>query len=93
MNNLKLKLDNRELLSSEEVEYLISEFEIDNTVSDYRRWYHLIVSIIQVDNDFYELTYKRGNTEYQMNEYEEQVAKKVKKIKKMVEVEEWEYIK
>lgn len=86
---LKLKLNKKEILTPEEVEYLINEFEIENTIGDYGRWNHLVVSIIQVDNDFYELTYKQGNTEYQMNEYEQQVAEKVKKVK--IEVEEWIY--
>lgn len=63
-------------------------------VSDAGRWYIGRSAIITFNGtEFYRVYWWSGLTEYQDDEYESQVLEPVRKVKKVIEVEEWETIK
>ena len=62
-------------------------------ISDAGRWYIGRSAIITFDGvDFYRVYWWSGLTEYQDDEYESQVLEPVRKVKKVITVEEWETI-
>lgn len=86
-------IKNGQRLTSQEVEFLICECaceEGDN--GEDMRWVAPMYSVINLDGQHYILYWYRGLTEYQENEYPDQIAKKVKKVKRVITVEEWEEI-
>ena len=63
-------------------------------ISDAGRWEIGRSAIITFDGvDFYRVYWSMGLTEYQDDEYWSQVLEPVRKVKKVIEVEEWETIK
>ena len=80
-------------LTEQEVHFLVAECaceEGDNGGG--MRWVTPMYSIINVDGQHYILYWYRGLTEYQENEYPDQVAKKVQKVTRIVTIEDWEEI-
>ena len=73
--------------TEQEVEDLVWDGEI--TEGEARRWSSTNTSVVTIDDKQYELYYEHGLTEMQENEYEEQEAPEVKKVKETVVIEKW----
>lgn len=78
---LRDKIINGEKLTSREVADIVYEdadldYEIIEEISDgHGRWMEYMTSIIKLDkDDFYALSWERGLTEYQDNQFDSQVA-------------------
>ena len=94
------KLRNKEELTEDEVYSLVREgvkgiVTVDEDPSpDHGRWSRyvdIVVNIVDTD-EYYNIFFEEGLTEMQENYYETQVATKVKKVKKIIEVTEWEAV-
>ena len=94
------KLRNKEELTEDEVYSLVREGAegvviVDEDPSpDHGRWSRyvdVVVNIVGTD-EYYNVFFQEGLTEMQENYYETQVATKVKKVKKIIEVTEWEAV-
>ena len=80
-------------LTENEVHFLVAECAIEEGDNgEDMRWVAPMYSIVEIDNDYYILYWYRGLTEYQENEYPDQIAKKVKKVKRVITIEDWEEI-
>lgn len=72
--------------------YIVAKEKSD--ISDAGRWSITRAFIVTFDGvDFYRVHWSMGLTEYQDDEYWSQVLEPVRKVKKVIEVEEWETIK
>ena len=90
------KLKNGELLDSEEVEFLIDEYEHETEYGENRRWSRYARTIIEVNIScnirYFMLEWENGLTEYQENEYFSQIAKEVILVEKQTIVKTWEIL-
>ena len=100
MNEIEIinKLENNEELTSQEVEFLISEYEYEEETeySENRRRSRYANSIIKVNINnnikFFMLEWENGLTPYQENKYFSQIAKEVKLVEKQITIKTWEII-
>lgn len=80
-------------LTSDEVHFLVAECACeDGDNGEDMRWVAPMYSVINVDGQYYILYWYKGLTEYQENEYPDQVAKKVQKVTRVITIEDWEEI-
>lgn len=94
------KLRNKEALTEDEVYSLVREgvkgvVMVDEDPSpDHGRWSRCVGVVVQIadTDEYYSIFYDEGLTEMQENYYEAQVATKVRKVKKVIEVTEWEEV-
>ena len=91
---LRDKIIGGERLTAKEVRNIVYEdayldYEVIEEISDgHGRWVEYMTSIIELGNgDYYSLSWERGLTEYQDNEFEDQIAIPVEK--KEVITYEW----
>ena len=96
--NILEKLKSKTKLTDDEV-YRIVIGDSDNIVieaeesGDHGRWTEYVAIIVKtIEDEYYEIWYERGLTEYQENYYEAQIARQVKPVKRMIEVIEWEEV-
>lgn len=81
-----------EVISEVLWDFLVEKEKSD--ISDAGRWTIERSFIVTFDGiDFYRVRWSRGLTEYQDDEYWSQVLEPVRKVKKVITVEEWETIK
>lgn len=73
MEEIYKKLQNKEMLSEEEIESLVwdSEQVYEEAGKDHR-WQKEMFTVVKVENKFYGICWMKGLTEYQENEYYEQ---------------------
>ena len=73
MEEIYEKLQNKEMLSEEEIESLVwdSEQVYEEAGKDHR-WQKEMFTVVKVENKFYGICWMKGLTEYQENEYYEQ---------------------
>lgn len=73
MEEIYKKLQNKEMLSEEEIESLVwdSEQVYEEAGKDHR-WQKEMFTVVKVENKFYGICWMKGLTEYQENEYFEQ---------------------
>lgn len=90
MKDAKQKVLDGELLSSNEVQDLIWDCEVDLEEGENRRWSRTNVSVIEINGRYFSLEWEEGLTEYQENEYPEQTAVEVEKVEKQIVVTSWE---
>ena len=80
-------------LTSDEVHFLVAECACeDGDNGEDMRWVTPMYSVINIDGQHYILYWYKGLTEYQENEYPDQVAKKVQKVTRVITIEDWEEI-
>lgn len=80
-------------LTENEVHFLVNECACEEgECGEHHRWHAPMYSIVNIDGQHYILYWYCGLTEYQENEYPDQIAKKVIKVKRVITVEEWEEI-
>ena len=80
-------------LTEDEVHFLVTECACeDGDNGEDMRWVAPMYSVINVDGQYYILYWYCGLTEYQENEYPDQVAKKVQKVTRVITIEDWEEI-
>ena len=84
---------NGQRLTENEVHFLVAECATeDGECGENMRWVVPMYSIVNVDGQHYIIYWYKGLTEYQENEYPDQIAKKVQKVKRVITVEDWEEI-
>lgn len=91
-----LAAQNREMFSGEVIKKILRDYIVEkekSDISDAGRWGIGMSAIITFDNvDFYRVYWYEGLTEYQDNEYGNQVLEPVHKVHKVIEVDVWEAI-
>lgn len=96
MNEVMEKFLKGEKLSNNEkhaiVKYAYRNLE-DEIEGEWGRWYVWTDLVFKYNGDYYMVGYDRGLTECQENCYDESIPFKVKPVKKMIEVIEWEEVK
>jgi hypothetical protein len=69
---IKTKLNNNIELDENEIYNLIWEYEIASYKGEHHRWDQEMTSIVEFNNKFYAICWRRGLTEMQENSYYEQ---------------------
>lgn len=83
MDVLLEKLDNRDNLSEEEIEYLLRDTEsVEETIKEETRWHNEVITIIKIQDRYFAIEWCRclsetGESEYPNQPYEvEEVEEK-----------------
>lgn len=93
------KLRKKQELTGDEVYYIVSgqcypDIEIiEEQRTGSGRWQEYWDTIFKAENNYYCIYWSKGLTELQEDYYDEQCAIKVKPIKKLIEITEWELVK
>ena len=73
--------------------FLIWEYpEVDVEYGENRRWSRSVNTIVQIGDRFFSIDWEEGLTEMQPNEYLGDNIVEVRKVKKLIEVEQWEEV-
>lgn len=88
---IKNKLDNNIELDENEICELIWEYEIASYEGNHHRWDQKMTSIVEFNNKFYAIHWRRGLTEYQENSYYNQPIE-VHKIERPITITLTEWV-
>lgn len=66
--------------------------EVDAEYGENRRWSRSVNTIVQIGDRFFSIGWEEGLTEMQPNEYLGDDIVEVRKVKKVIEVEQWEEV-
>ena len=94
VEKLLLKAINGDILTERQWEELVTEcrdWAIEEQEWDLGRWHTLVTVIFQYKDKFYGITFERGNTECQENEYYNSEIFEVCKVTKTIET--WKPVK
>ena len=84
-----LRICQRKPIDEQDIRMLVWAYGIEEEVGESHRWTTDMTTIINFNNHYYMIDWRRGNTEYQENEYESQILEEVEKRTCMKEVTEW----
>lgn len=86
------KIDNGELLTSNELSKLVYDYDIDTQEGDDGRWVRGMYTVVELAGRYFGISWFKGLTEYQDNEFDYQ-PEEVERHEKVITVTEWLPIK
>lgn len=95
VKELENKIFNGEYINDDEVRFLLLEeyFDKEEEIEhDQLRWVAIMETIIDIKGRYFSITWQRGLTEYQDNEYEGQYLQEVKKREVKIIKTIWECV-
>lgn len=84
------KIENKEDLTDKELRTLVTEYDVETTYGENRRWNRSVTTIIQIKDRFFSIDWQEGLTELQEDYFDSQPVEVIRHTyEKVITVVEW----